>query len=40
VIAAISAAYGHDRWHPANTTGCWLRFGADGGPPAFETWAP
>ncbi len=40
VIAALSAAYGHERWHPANTTGCWLRFGADGGPPALETWAP
>jgi probable phosphoglycerate mutase len=40
VIAAISEAYGHARWHPENTTGCWLRFGAGGRPPALEVWAP
>ena len=40
VISALSSAYGHARWHPGNTTGCWLRFGADGLPPSLETWAP
>jgi len=40
VIAALAVAYGHERWHPANTTGCWLRFGPDGAPPALEFWTP
>jgi probable phosphoglycerate mutase len=40
VISALSDDFGHGRWHPANTTGCWLRFGPDGGAPELETWAP
>ncbi len=40
VIAALSSAYGHARWHPENTAGCWLHFAADGLPPTLDFWAP